>query len=66
MMDPNSEAVEASRPTLSSSVLALLALPLHACRWPMPGPRWWCGEPAMCGSYCTEHHRNSLAQFERR
>jgi hypothetical protein len=66
MMDPGSEADEAPRPALSPHVSALLALPLNACRWPVPGPRWWCGEPATCGSYCVEHYRNSRAEFERR
>jgi len=65
-MDPNSEAAEAPRPTLSPHVSALLALPLNACRWPTPAPRWWCGETATCGSYCVEHYRDSRAEFERR
>ena len=65
-MDPNSEAVEAPRTTLSPNVSALLALPLDACRWPMSGPHWWCGEPATCGSYCSKHYRDSRAALERR
>ena len=66
MIDPNLEAVEASRSTLSPNVSALRALPLDACRWPVSSPRWWCGEPATCGSYCVEHYRDSRIEFERR
>ena len=58
------ETTEVPRPTLSPSILSLLALPLEACCWPMPGPRWWCGKPATSGSYCTEHHCASLADIE--
>ena len=63
MMIPNSEAVEAPR-ALSPSSLALLALPLNACCWPVPGPRFWCGKPATRGSYCTDHHGDSLTNIE--
>jgi hypothetical protein len=52
------KVIEAFR-LLSPSAEALLTLPLDACRWPMDDPRWWCGKPATCGSYCTEHHRDS-------
>ena len=65
-MDPNLEAGDAPRPTLSPNVSALLTLPLNACRWPIPGPDWWCGKPATSGSYCVEHYRDSRAEFERR
>jgi hypothetical protein len=50
MLVPTAKVVEAFRP-LSPSAEALLTLPLDACRWPMDGPRWWCGKPAACGSY---------------
>jgi len=65
MMVPNSEAVEAFR-TMSPSAVALLALPLTACCWPMSGPRFWCGKPATCGSYCIQHHCDSLTEIELR
>jgi len=45
---------------MSPSAAALLALPLNACCWPTSGPRFWCGKPAMCGSYCVQHHCDSL------
>jgi hypothetical protein len=57
MLVPTAKLVEAFRP-LSASAEALLTLPPDACRWPMDGPRWWCGKPATCGSYCTEHDRD--------
>jgi hypothetical protein len=50
--------VPTSKRPLSPSAEALLTLPLDACRWPVGGPRWWCGKPATCGSYCTEHDRD--------
>jgi hypothetical protein len=59
--------VAASKRPLSPSAEALLKLPLDACRWPLDGPRWWCGKPATCGSYCTEHDRDGdyvLAKHE--
>ena len=52
MLVPTAKVVEAFR-SLSPSAEALLTLPLDACRWPLDGPRWWCGKPATCGSYCT-------------
>jgi hypothetical protein len=64
MLVRHSEAAEALR-TLSPSVSALLALRLDACRWPTNGPRWWCGKPAIFGSYCAEHHLESRLDFER-
>ncbi len=57
MLVPTAKVVEAFR-SLSPSAEALLTLPLDACRWPLDGPRWWCGKPATCGSYCTEHDRD--------
>ena len=58
MLVPTAKVIEAFRP-LSPSAEALLRLPPDACRWPMDGPRWWCGKPAACGSYCTAHDRDS-------
>jgi hypothetical protein len=58
MLVPTGKVIEAFRP-LSPSAEALLTLSLDACRWPLDGPRWCCGKPAVCGSYCTEHDRDS-------